>query len=152
MSFLIGLIYGVCIMSVFSLIGIELLDRGKDYGELFCGPALWVVVICAEIYGCIINLHKLNERGLVWCPDEKIRWCKSKDIDALIETAQGYGFVPIKCRESEGWDVSLWHKNYPGNTRYTPQTIWKRYEQVDKAVVSKARKEYKEYLERHGDE
>lgn len=40
----------------------------------------------------------------------------------------------------------------PARSTYAPQTIWKRYEQVDKAVVSKARKEYKEYLERHGDE
>ena len=152
MSFLSGLICGVCVMSVFAFIGIELFDRGKDYGALFCGPVMWVAVICADIYGCIINFHKLNERGLVLCPDNEIRWCKSKDIDALIETVQGYGFVPIKRREGEGWDVSLWHKDYPGNTRYAPQTIWKRYEQVDKTVVSKARKEYKEYLERHGDE
>lgn len=147
MDFWMGFICGVCIMSVFTFIGIEIFDHGKDYGALFCGPAVWVAVICAETYGCIIKLHKLNERGLVLCPDDEIRWIKSKDFDAFIEVAPDYEYVPQERRDSEGWDMILW-----SNTRYVPRAIWKRYEPVDKAVVLKVRKEYKEYLERHDDD
>lgn len=147
MNFWMGFICGVCIMSVFAFIGIEILDHGKDYGALFCGPAVWAAVIFAEIYGCIINFHKLNERGLILCPDNKIRWIKSKDFDAFIEVTPDYGYVPVEYKKSEGWDKSLWHKCCPGNTRYAPRDIWKRYEGVDKAVVLKIREEYKEYLE-----
>lgn len=152
MDFWMGFICGVCVMSALAFIGIEIFDHGKDYGALFCGPAMWVAVICAKIYGCITDFHKLNERGLVLCPDNEIRWIKFKDFDAFIEVAPGYDYVPMERRKSEDWDETLWYKCYPGNARYAPRSIWKRYERVDKAVVLKVRKEYKQCLKRCGND
>lgn len=50
---IIAFLSGVLAMSVFATITLYLVDDGKDWGTLLCGPASWIVMLFSLVSNCI---------------------------------------------------------------------------------------------------
>lgn len=64
---------------------------------------------------------------------------------------KGYWFAGWERLEKEGWSRELWPEEYrlcgEINPRYTPRTVWREYEPIDKEVIKKAKAKEKKYLD-----
>lgn len=133
---------GVCFMSAFAADGALLCDQGKRWGVFLLGPCIWVVMIGAHLQSLVKKLCRSRFRALIICPDGMIRWCKSKNAEAIINLDEGYWFVDQKRLEKEGCDQELWPKKYRClgrvNTRYAPKSVWRKYKPIEKSVIKRA--------------
>lgn len=134
---------GVCFMSAFAVDGVLLCDKDKRWGIFFFGPCMWVVMIGALLQSLVKELCMSRFRALIICPDGMIRWCKSKNVEAIINLDEGYRFVDQERLKEEGWESKVWPKKFRDGSymspRYVPRIVWETYEPIDKEVVKKAK-------------
>lgn len=132
---IIGIIIGICIMSVLSTISVFALDNGKDkVAAIFSGPAMWLCIIVYYVVKKICTIvHGYKYQTLLVCPDGQIRRINSSKADIMLNCSElEYNFPKFQDLNVK---IDLWkHKHLThiygeviGSIRYTPKDVWRNY-------------------------
>ena len=142
-----GMILGVCAMSMFSMLAVVCSDSGKDkLAMVFCGPACWLWVGVLKIVAASREAIKGNKyKSLLVCPDGEIRCINSRKTEIMLECAdKEYKFADFAKLNVK---ANRWPKEYRitlgnqsvGSMRYTPKSVWKKYEEISKEDIKYAK-------------
>lgn len=147
---------GMVIMSISSMIAVWLVDDGKDWGKLFCGPAFWIVVLFGFVKSGVSHWVKFHDkRSLLFDEENGVLYAVPIWATEAYRLVKGWNFpskyssnennrriaAAIQKRKKE-WDEQDINMGQV-NMRYAPKSVWHNRLQVTRRGAKQILRESK---------